>query len=92
MQRESAQIIALQALGWLASDDELFQTFLGATGASAGDASARAQDAEFQAAILEFLLMNDAWVIGFCDAVGISYTVPMEAQVTLLGGPHLHWT
>ena len=41
MHEDAATVIALQALGWLAADDELFPVFLGATGAGAGDLRAR---------------------------------------------------
>ncbi|WP_309668382.1 DUF3572 domain-containing protein [Tabrizicola sp.] len=92
MQRESAQIVALQVLGWLAADDEMFQSFLGATGAGPSDVAMRAEDAEFHAAILDFLLLNDAWVVSFCDAVGLPYTVPMSARVVLHGDAQMDWT
>jgi Protein of unknown function (DUF3572) len=92
MQQESAQTVALQALGWLAGDEDLFLAFLAATGADAADLRVRAAEVEFQVAILDFLLMNDAYVIGFCDAAGIAYTTPMTALVSLQGGEAMNWT
>ncbi|MEL6683023.1 MAG: DUF3572 domain-containing protein [Pseudomonadota bacterium] len=65
---EQAQIIALKALGWLAADPELCSVFLGSTGGSVDDLRNRATDPAFLAAVLEFLTMDDAWVIAFCDA------------------------
>jgi hypothetical protein len=44
MSPENAEIIALQALGWLASNEELCPTFLGATGGSTDEMRSRATD------------------------------------------------
>ena len=92
MQQDAAQTVALQALGWILADDEVAQAFLSATGVTAGELAARAQEAEFHGAILDFLLMDDQWIVGFCDAVGLAYTVPMAARSALSGGQQEHWT
>lgn len=92
MLKESAQVIALQALEWLAGDDEILASFLTSTGASGGDLAARAQDEDFLAAILDFLLMNDDWVVGFCDQRRLPYTTPMAARASLSGGQIENWT
>ena len=92
MQQESAQILALQALTWLAADDQLLARFLDATGVGASDLAIRAGDADFMAAILDFLLQEDAWIIAFCDARGLPYTAPQSARAALPGGQSLHWT
>jgi len=68
MQQNSAETIALQALGWLAGNDALLPVFLGATGASEADLRERATEPEFLGAVLDFLMMDDAWVVAFCDA------------------------
>ncbi len=92
MQQEAAQTVALQALTWILGDPATLEAFLGATGVSAGDLGARAREPEFHGAILDFLLMDDQWVIGFCDASGHAYTVPMAARTALPGGQQEHWT
>lgn len=84
-QRESAQTLALRALAWLLADEELTGLFLNATGAGPADLRARAQDADFHLAILDFLLMNDDWVVAFCDAQTLPYTAPMQARMALGG-------
>ena len=90
--RDAAEIVALQALAWLAGTDELLPVFLGSTGASPGDLRSQAGDPGFLAAVLDFLLMDDAWVIAFCDAAGLPYTAPMQARQGLPGGGAVHWT
>lgn len=92
MKQESAHVVALQALEWLAGDEELFATFLGSTGASATDIAERAGDEEFLAAILDFLLMNDEWIVAFCDRSGFAYTTPTIARAALAGGRQENWT
>lgn len=90
--RESAEIVALQALAWLVGNNELRPVFLGASGASEDDLRDGAQDPQFLAAILDFLLMDDAWIAAFCDASGLRYDAPMAARAALPGGEAMHWT
>lgn len=92
MSQESAEIIGLQALGWLASNDDLLPVFLGASGASEADVKAQAGDPAFLSAVLDFLLNDDAWVMAFCDAHGLDYMAPMTARMALPGGGEVHWT
>ena len=54
--------------------------------------AAAARNPEFLGAVLDFLLMDDAWVIAFCDAEGHPYTAPMMARAVLPGGAATHWT
>lgn len=89
---EYAETIGLKALAWLAGNDELCPVFLGASGASEADFRQRAQDPAFLGAVLDFVTMDDAWVIAFCDAVGLSYEVPMQARQALPGGGEVNWT
>ena len=92
MQAERAQVLSLQALAWLAGEDDMLMAFLQATGADTGDLRARAIEPEFQIAVLDFLMTDDAWVIAFCDAHGFAYTDPAAARESLPGGATLHWT
>lgn len=92
MDHEFAQVIALQALGWLAGNDELCPIFLGASGGSVDDLRDRATDPAFQAAILEFITMDDAWVMAFCDAHDLKYDQPLRARYALPGAESVHWT
>lgn len=92
MQPDVAQVLAIQALGWIAADDEIFPVFLAATGASMGELRARAADPEFLAAVLDFLLQDDRWVVAFCDAEGHPYTAPQSARAALPGGAVMNWT
>ncbi len=92
MQQQEAEIIALQALAWLAGNDELCPIFLGATGGSTDEMRDRATDPAFQASILEFLTMDDAWIIAFCDSVDLGYDKPLRARYALPGTEQTEWT
>ncbi|MCH2164003.1 MAG: DUF3572 domain-containing protein [Marinovum sp.] len=90
--RDTAEIIALEALAWIVGQDDLAPVFLGASGASQDELKIRSADPEFLAAVLDFLVMDDAWVVGFCDAQKRAYTEPMAARAMLPGGEAVHWT
>lgn len=92
MKRENAETVGLQALAWLAGNDEIFPVFLGASGASAADLKVQAEDPAFLGAVLDFILQDDAWVVGFCDSAGIGYDLPMRARHALPGGGEVNWT
>lgn len=90
--QEIAETLALQALAWIAGNDEMRPLFLGASGASAADLAKGATDPAFLAAVLDFLLLDDAWIVAFCDAAGLRYDAPMQARAALPGGEAANWT
>jgi len=92
MQQEQAEVIALQGLAWLAGNDDLCPTFLGASGGSVDDLRDRATDPAFLGAVLEFITMDDAWVMAFCDTIGLAYELPLQARYALPGAQNIHWT
>ncbi len=92
LSQDSAELIGLNALTWLVGHSELCPIFLGSTGASEADVKARAADPTFQASVLEFIMMDDAWVMQFCDAFTLDYQLPMQAHAVLSGGGDVHWT
>ncbi|SMX49296.1 DUF3572 domain-containing protein [Maliponia aquimaris] len=92
LSREVAETVGLQAVAWLAANDDLLPVFLGATGASEADFRASLQDPAFQGAVLDFLLMDDAWITAFCSEQDLEPLLPMLARAHLPGGETVHWT
>lgn len=92
MQQEMAETVALKALGWLAGNEELLPVFLGATGTDMQDLRARAAEPAFLASVLDFILMDDTWVLGFAEAAGLPGEAAMQARAALPGGAAVHWT
>lgn len=82
----------MQVLGWLASNEDLLPVFLGATGASEADVRHGATDPLFMGALLDFVMMDDAWVVQCCDALGLSYGSLQAARHALPGGEQVNWT
>lgn len=89
---ETAQTVALEALAWLVGNDELLPVFLGTTGASVADLKATADSPETLASVLDFLLMDDAWALGFSEASGRNPDALLRARASLPGAEQVHWT
>lgn len=87
-----AEVTALRALAWLVADEDILPVFLNATGANADDLRARAADPDFLAAVLDFVLLEDDWVLGFAAAEGIAPEQVLRARAGLPGGQQEHWT
>lgn len=90
--RDSAETVGLKCLAWLIGNEDLLPVFMNATGAGEADLRAGAQDPAFLASVLDFVLMDDAWVQAFCSAEGLPFDAPMRARVALPGGAEVHWT
>lgn len=90
--RDSAEVLALQVLGWLAGNEELLPVFLGASGATRDDVRNGAQDPVFLGSVLDFILMDDAWVVQACDAIDAKYDALYGARQALPGGEQVNWT
>ncbi|GGE59762.1 DUF3572 domain-containing protein [Actibacterium pelagium] len=92
MTGEQAETIALKALAWLAAEDDLLPVFMGSTGVAQSDLAERAAEPEFLVSVLDFLTMDDRWVVAFCDRQGLPYETPLQAKMALPGGAQTHWT
>lgn len=92
MQQDSAETLGLKALAWLMGNDELLPVFLGSTGGDIAQIRGGASDPAFLGAVLDFLTMDDAWIMAFCDAEQLAYDLPMRARAALPGGEQTHWT
>lgn len=92
MRQDAAEIIALQALSWLATDEEMLHHFCAATGTDPASLAQAAHDPEFLAGVLDFVIMDDEWVEAFSRAAGVAPNAPLEARAALPGGTAPDWT
>ena len=92
MQADRAETIALQVLTWLVSNDELLPVFLGASGTSEGDLAPRVGEPEFLVAVLDFLVMDDAWVLSAAEHLNMPPETFIQARYALPGGEEVSWT
>lgn len=92
MKPEQAEIIAIQALGHIAGDDELLFAFFDITGLSPDELRTRASEPEILGGVLDFLLMDETRLLDFCTAADLRPELPGIARKLLPGGEEVHWT
>ena len=92
MDREIAETRALEVLTWVLSEDDLIQVFMGATGASQNDLRSNTLSHEFLLSILDFVLMDDKWVISCSKFLNIDPSQIQLIRMSLDGGQEVTWT
>ncbi|MWB78939.1 DUF3572 family protein [Pseudooceanicola sp. 216_PA32_1] len=92
MKQDAAEVIALKCLTWLVGQDSLLPVFLSSTGADSEELQRRAHDPDFLTSVLEFITLDDTWVVECCDDRDLRYEMPMMAMAVLQGAGRTHWT
>ncbi len=92
MNGDAAERLAIDALAWLAEDEEILLAFLGQAGAGIDDLRARAREPEFLGFVLDHLLAHESLLMSFCEARGLAPETPMRARAALPGGDIPNWT
>ena len=90
--QDFAENLALQALAWLAGQDEAFNAFMAQSGTDVAEVRARAAEPEFLGAVLDYLLSDEATLLAFCADAGLRPETPMQARALLPGGDVPNWT
>lgn len=67
MTPQSAEILSLEGLGWLASDADALDRFLAATGIDGAALRAGAGSRDMAQAVIGFLLANEELLLRFCQ-------------------------
>jgi hypothetical protein len=67
MTPEQAEITALQALGFLAADEDRLARFLAASGIDAASLRDQAGSRDLAVAVLDFMLSDETLLLEFCD-------------------------
>jgi hypothetical protein len=68
---EGAEILALQALGWLAGDQDRLSRFLALTGLDPATLRALADSRDTARAVMDFLLSDEELLLDFCEIAQI---------------------
>lgn len=90
--RESADAIAIQALGFIAADPELLPRFLALTGIEAAAIRQAAREPGFLAGVLQFILAHEPTLIRFSENSGIAPATVSGALRHLPMGDDRHQT
>ncbi len=90
--KDEATVIGLQALSFIAGDEDMFGSLLNQAGTDAADIRARAGDPVFLGFVLDFLLQDDAAVIAFAGAQQMPPENVAMARRALPGGDTPEWT
>src|SRR5262249_6690292 len=69
--REAAEMLAVQALTFIAEGHERMSGFLAATGLEPGQIRVAAQEQDFFAGVLEHMLADESLLVAFADSAGI---------------------
>ena len=83
--REAAEMLAIQALGFIAAEPERLEGFLGATGLTVDRLRESANAPDFLAGVLEHMLADESLLLAFADSAAIDPAGVTRAR-TALGG------
>ena len=85
LNREQAEILALEALAWLAGQPEAIARFLTISGLETSDLRLAVGDSGLQASVLDYLLANESLLLDFCQSASLKPQAVHTARYRLGG-------
>jgi len=82
--RENAELLAIQALTFIAEDEARMRSFAAATGIEPSQMRAAARQDGFLAGVLEHILDNESLLVAFADSAGIDPAEIARARAALV--------
>jgi hypothetical protein len=83
LSRQAAEMLAIQALGFIAEEPERLNRFLGMTGIPLAHIRGAADEPGFLAGVLEHMLGEESLLAAFAASAGIDPTVVARARGAL---------
>lgn len=83
----NAETIALQALAFIAGDEDILNAFMASCGCSLDEVKGSAADPAFLGGVLDFVLQDDRNVLEFCRTAGLEPSDLFRARHALPGSP-----
>ena len=83
--REAAEMLAIQALSFIAEEPARLNAFLGASGLALAHLRESANQPDFLAGVLEHMLANESLLLAFADSAAIDPAAVGRAR-NALGG------
>jgi len=80
---EDAQSVALQALAFIAADEQLLPRFVALTGCGQDELRQRIADPAFLGGVLDFILADEPTLLAFIASAGLAGKTPMAARALL---------
>ena len=80
---EVAEVLAIQALGFIAQDEERLGRFLAITGMGPAEIREAARDRHFLAGVLDYLVGDEDLLVAFASHAGVDPTTIAIAQQAL---------
>jgi hypothetical protein len=81
--REAAEMLAIQALAFIAEDPDRLTGFLDVTGLSVEHLRAAAREPDFLGGVLEHMLAHESLLVAFAEAAAIDPTAVGRARDAL---------
>ncbi len=81
--RETAEIVAIQALSFIAGDGERLGLFLAETGIGPETLRSAAKDSSFLAGVLDFLMRDQAMLEAFSESSHLEPRIVANARAAL---------
>ena len=85
--RDSAEVMAANALGFLAEDEDRFGDFLALTGLSPDDVRSQVNDPTFLAGVMQYMVENERLLVEFASSADLIAEAVAEAAQAL----GVHW-
>ena len=90
--RDDAEGLAIDILGWLIQDPDMMGRFLALSGIEASGIRQAAQEPGFYAGVTGFLMNHEPSLMAYCESAGVKAD-HVAARHRLLSGPEEHsWT
>jgi hypothetical protein len=83
--REAAEMLAIQALGFIAAEPERLEAFLAATGLTLERLRESATEPDFLTGVLEHMLADESLLLAFAESAAIDPAAVARAR-NALGG------
>jgi hypothetical protein len=81
--REAAEMLAIQALGFIAAEPERLEAFLAATGLTLDRLRESATEPDFLAGVLEHMLADESLLLAFAESAAIDPAAVARARNAL---------
>jgi Protein of unknown function (DUF3572) len=81
--RETAEMLAVQALAFIAEDDSRLGGFVASTGVAPQSIRAAAREPDFLAGVLEHILADETLLLAFADVAAINPAEVARARQAL---------